>query len=55
MKKGVEMIRNRGIAAIYKEMRQFSDRKVVLPLAKIEITPEVKLRALGYLMFLTEK
>ena len=55
MKKGVRMFGDEGIATIYREMIQFNDRNVVRPLKKIEITPEIKSKALGYLMFLKQK
>ena len=41
--------------AIIKEMKQFHDRKVVKPLLPEDITPEIRKRALGYLMFLKQK
>ena len=55
IKKGENMFGDRGIAATYKEMKQFDNRKVVQTLTKIEITPEVRSKALEYLMFLKEK
>ena len=44
MRGGVKMFGNEGIAAIYEEMKQFNYQK--------EITPEIKSKAVGYLMFL---
>ena len=41
--------------AVVKKMRQFHDREVVRPINPTEITPEVRARALGYLVFLKQK
>ena len=49
------MFEDESIAAIYKKMKQFNDRKVVRPLKRIEITPEIKSKALGHLMFLKQR
>ena len=46
MKKGINIIR---------EMRQFHDRNVVNPLKPEDITPDIKKKALGYLMFFRQK
>ena len=55
MNKGVKMFGRNGIDAIFREMKQFNDRKVVKPLKRHQITQEVRAKALGYLMFLKEK
>ena len=55
MKAGVCVWGQDGVEAIIKEMRQFHDREVVSPLLPHQITPEIKAKALGYLMFLKKK
>lgn len=55
MKAGIKAYGEDGIKAILKEMKQFHDREVVRPLKPTDITPDVKKRALGYLMFLKKK
>ena len=37
------------------EMRQFHDRNVVCPFSLEDKTPYIKMKALGYLIFLKEK
>ena len=49
------MFGKRGVASIYKEMKQFDDRNVVRPLERSKISRDVRKKALGYLMFLKEK
>ena len=51
MKKGVKVFGEAGVRSIYKEMKQFHDREVVKPIKPEDITPEVKHKALVYLMF----
>ena len=51
MKKGIKIWGEKGVTAITKEMKQFHDRNVFSPLKLEDITPEVKNKALGYLMF----
>ena len=55
MNKRVKMFGHDEIAAVHKEMKQFNDRKVVQPLKTVEITPGMRAKALGYLMFLKQK
>ena len=55
LKKGVKMWGEKEVDAIIREMKQFHDRNVVRPIKPTDITPEIKKRALGYLMFLKEK
>ena len=55
MKAGIKAFGQKGVNAVVKEMQQFHDREVVTPLEPHDITPEVRKRALGYLMFLKKK
>ena len=55
MNAGIKAFGQSGIDAVMKEMKQFHDREVVKPLSPSETTPEMKRRALGYLMFLKQK
>ena len=55
MKAGIKLWGEDGVRAIVKAMKQFNDRKVVTPMLPQEVTPEVKAKALGYLMFLKMK
>ena len=50
MRKGVKLWGERGVDAIFKEIKQFHDRGVVRPLLQHEIKEEVRGKALGYLM-----
>ena len=51
MKKGVKSFGEAGVRSIYKEMKQFHDREVVKPIKPEDIIPEVRRKALTYLMF----
>ena len=55
MDKGVEKYGDRGISAIFKEMKQINDREIVRPLKKHQIIREIQGKFLGYLMFLKKK
>ena len=55
MNAGIKAFGQPGVDAIIREMKQFHDREVVKPICPSEITPEIKQRALGYLMFLKQK
>ena len=55
MKAGVCAWGQDGVEAIIKEMKQFHDREVVIPLLPHQITLEIKSKALGYLMFLKKE
>ena len=55
MKAGIRAYREEGVKSILKEMKQFHDHEVVNPLRPSEITPEIRNKALGYLMFLKMK
>ena len=55
MTAGIKAYGQQGVDAIVKEMKQFHDREVVRPLLPEQITPDIKKRALGYLMFLKMK
>ena len=52
IKTGIEMWGKDGVDAMIREMKQLHDHEVVCPLLPQEITPKVKVTALGYLMFL---
>lgn len=49
------MLGEKGVNTILKDMRQFHDRKVVRPLTPLEITQDIRDKALRYLMFLKQK
>ena len=55
MKRGIKLFRERGIAAVKKELQQMNDRAVVKPVSPQLLTKEQRARALAYLMFLKEK
>ena len=55
MKRGIQMFREDGVAAVKKEMQQLHDRKVMVAKHSAELTPEQKKEALAYLMFLKWK
>ena len=55
MKAGIRAFGEAGVRSILKEMKQFHDREVVRPLLPSEVTPDIKRRALGYLVFLKMK
>ena len=54
MKAGIKAFGQQGVDAVVEEMRQFHYREIVSPINPTEITPEVRARALGYLMFLKQ-
>lgn len=54
-KKGIRLWGERDVAAIMKEMKQFYDRNVAKPLKPEDITPDIRQKALGYLMFLKQR
>ena len=55
MKKGIELWGKKGAAAIMKEMGKFYDMNVFKPLKSEDITPDIREKSLGYLMFLNKK
>ena len=55
MKAGVKAFGQKGVDAVFKEIKQFYDRKVIAPIHPDNITPKVRRYALGYLMFLKQK
>ena len=55
MKKIIKIWGEKGMTAITKEMKQLHDKNVVNSLKVEDITPEVKTKSLGYLMFLEQK
>ena len=55
MKRGIQMFRKDGVAAIKKEMQQLHDRRVMAAKHSAELMPEQKKEALAYLMFLKQK
>ena len=55
MKRGIKIWGEKGVDAIIKETKQFHDRNVVNPLKPEDITPDIREKALGYLMFLKQK
>ena len=55
MKAGIRAYGEESVELILKETNQFHDREVVNPLRPSEITPEIRNKVLGYLMFLKMK
>ena len=55
LKKGLEVLRERGREAAFKEMEQLHLRNCFRPLDMKELTMEAKNKALGSLIFLKEK
>ena len=55
MNAGIRAYGQRGVDAVFKEIKQFYDRKVVALIEPNKITTKVRRYALGYLMFLKLK
>jgi len=55
LKKGIKIFGESGLEAIQKEMQQFNDRKVIIPVNPKDLSKQQKNRALNYLMFLRKK
>jgi hypothetical protein len=55
MKQGLRVFGQAGVEAVRKEMKQLHDRRVMQPIKSVELTPEQRREALGYLMFLKRK
>ena len=54
-KAGIKAFGQKGVNAVMKEMQQLHDRNIVRPIQPCDIAPELRKRALGYLMFLKRK
>ena len=52
---GLKIFGEDGVKAVLKELRQIHERQVVVPLLPKEVTPDMKRKALPYLMFLKRK
>ena len=55
MTAGIKLYGTKGVESILKETKKFHDREVVKLLNPKDITPDIRARVLGYLMFLKNK